>query len=128
MREHVLPAALVRAGGDRRAHDAEVGRLPIGADDEVVAKLLHLVFQIRLARQYGFEAQLRIVGIGVTPLGLLGALHGDEQVLIGPALAHAHVVAVIVLLVNQRILCGVSAELVLVDSNGQQGHRILGDV
>ena len=59
------------------------------------------------------------MGVRIPPLALLGALERDEQVFLGSALAHAHVVAVVFLLVDERIRGGSGTELVLADPDGQ---------
>src|SRR5580704_18917159 len=104
MRNHILPGALVSTGDNRCADDTEIRRLPVRADDEVVTEVLHVIFELWLARQYGLEMERRIVGVCVPPLALLGTLERNEQVFLGAALAHTHVVAVVFFLVDERVL------------------------
>ena len=78
---------LVGRACDRHADDAEVRRLPVAADHEVVADRVGLIFVAGLARQQRLEAQLRVVGGGVAHFGLQGALQLDEQQLLRLAAA-----------------------------------------
>ena len=73
-RYDIPPVTLISTARDGRAHDAEIRRLPVRANDEVSAERIYLVFQIPLAREDRLEMQLRVRCISVTPLRLLCAV------------------------------------------------------
>jgi hypothetical protein len=83
--------------------DAEIGRAPIGANNEVLTQVIDVVLKVRFPRQYRPEIQLRVRRVRVPHLGLLGAAKIDEDEFFRPALAYIHVVAVILLFVDERV-------------------------
>ena len=60
---HITPGTLVRTAGNRRADDAEIRRIPVTPDDEVLAEVFHLVLMISLARQHDLEMESRVACI-----------------------------------------------------------------
>jgi hypothetical protein len=89
--------------GDRHLDDAEVLRLPVGADHEALAEVLELVLVVALARQRDLEAQLGIGGIGPAVLGRDRALRDDVEVALRLGALDAEVERVVVLLVDERV-------------------------
>ena len=103
MRDHILPLGAVGlARRSAHAHQAEIARLPVGSDDEVVAEMLDLVFVIAFVRQEDLEFERRIVGVRVAPFRGHRAFHVDENEALGFRFGNAGVEAQVRLLEYQR--------------------------
>ena len=112
MRDDVLPCAAVRDLVDRRSDDAEIARLPVGAEHEAVAGVLQLVLVVAFARHCDLEGERRIGGVGIAPFGGYRALHRDEQEAVGLRATDPHVEAVVLLFVDESVLRWIGAAAV----------------
>ena len=128
VRDDVLPGLAVGHLVDRHLDDAEVARLPVGAQHEAVADVRQLVLVVALAGHGHLEGERRIADGGVARLARDGALQGDVDEPVGLRARDPHVEAVVLLLVDERVILGVGAAAVPVDLVAEQRLRILADV
>jgi hypothetical protein len=128
VRHDVAPRRAVAAPLERRDDDAEIFRLPVGADQHAIVEIFDLVFVVRGARDDDCESQRRIAGARIAPLGARRALRADVQVPIRLAAHHDEIEALVRLFVHEPVGARRSAEHVRAYPPPEQSDRILLDV
>ena len=127
VRHQVLPLR-ARGGVAGRLHQLEVGgAIGIGADHPAPAQVVGVVLDIALARRQHGERG-RVAGRGVAVLVRYGAVQADHDVPVVTAAADAHVEAVVLLLVDQRVAGRRRAQHVGLHVPGEQGVGVVFDV
>ncbi len=116
-------AIALRADG--RFHQAVVRRLPVGADDPAPVEVVGVVLEVALARQEDAERERGIRRVRVAHLGGHRAAREDGDVLLVLGGADARIEAVVVLLVDERVLRRVGAEHVAAHAPREQRLRVL---
>ena len=110
-----------------RRHQPVVGRLPVGADDPAVAEMIGLIKEVALAR--GDHCEAGGVRGGCAALLVADcAVQIDADIPVVGRAADAHVIGVVLLLVDQPIGRGGRTEDVRLHALGEQSDGILLEV
>ena len=128
MRDHIAPCRAIGRPADRSLHQAEIARLPVGADDETVAQMIDLVLVVALVGKKNRERERRIVRVRVAPFRGDGALHADEDEPVGLGLVDPGVKAGIRLCEHRGIELRILPHAMALHVQAEQGLRILLDV
>ena len=128
MRHQLAPASAIALLSDLCFEQAEVGRLPVAADDPASVQVLDRVLVAALARQKDAKRERRVRRIGVPDFGGLGALGHDQEEAAVLGGGDAGVETEIVLLVDERVARRIGAQHVPPDPVTEQGHGILLDI
>ena len=126
VRDPFLPAGTVACLILGHRHQAEVRRIPIGADDPAAVVVICVIEEVALTRCK--HAELRRVGqFGAAHFAGYRALQRDAQVLLRAGAEDRHVEGFVSFLVHQHVVTGGRAKAMRLDAFAEQCGRIVLD-
>ena len=128
VRHDLAPVLDARRRVDRDLHDAEVARLPVGADDPAPVDVVGRILVTPLAWQQHAKAQFGVVRACVAHFGRDRAARVQQDVLAVLRQLDRGVEGLVLLLVDQRVAGGVRAEHVHAHAQAEQRDGVLLDV